>query len=632
MNSSPNPNPSRSRLAGLTLAALGVVYGDIGTSPLYAMRECFDKTHGVEPTPANVMGILSLIVWSLILIVSVKYLSFVMRADNHGEGGILALMALAFPNAVESQKRGRVSVAMIAMGLFGAALLYGDGMITPAVSVLGAVEGLDVATPRFKPYVVFLTVIILIALFYCQRAGTGAVGRIFGPLMLVWFGVIAALGIRGILWHPSVLHAINPLLGVQFLTHGGWLGFVVLGSVFLVVTGGEALYADMGHFGAKPIRLAWFFVALPALLLNYFGQGALLLNQPDAAENPFYRLAPQWALYPMVGIAAVAAVIASQALISGAFSLTMQAIQLGYLPRVHLEHTNEMERGQIYIPIVNWLLMSASVALVIGFQTSSNLAAAYGIAFTLTMMSTTVLLGFVARDLWKWSLWQILALCGTTLVVEAAFFGANALKILHGGWFPLVIGAVLFTLMTTWKKGRGLLGDRTHESSLPLEHFLESLRRRQPPRVAGTAVYMAGNPTGVPLAMLHNLKHNKVLHERVIFMHIIVANAARVRPQQRISIEDQGYGFFRINARFGFKETVSVPKVLRLCEVLQLHFAESDTTFFLSRETILPVRNSGMSLWRERIFALLARNEQSATTFFRLPTDRVVELGMQVEL
>ena len=623
---------SRSRLAGLTLAALGVVYGDIGTSPLYALRECFDKDHGVEPTRAHVMGILSLILWSLILIVSIKYIVFVMRADNKGEGGILALMALAFPEARPGRTGARLCAFMVGMGLFGSALLYGDGMITPAVSVLGAVEGLDVATPKLGPYVVTISVIILVGLFSCQRAGTGTVGRVFGPIMLVWFFLISGLGIAGILKEPAVLGAINPIHGFRFLFHGGWVGFVVLGSVFLAVTGGEALYADMGHFGARPIRLAWFIVVLPSLMLNYFGQGALLIQHPEAAVNPFYKLAPTWSLYPLVGLATAAAVIASQALISGAFSLSMQAIQLGYLPRLQIDHTSAQERGQIYMPQVNWTLMVAAVALVIGFQTSSNLAAAYGIAVTLTMMATTVLFYFVTHRLWNWPLWQSIAVSGTALIIEGSFFGANALKILHGGWFPLLIGVILFTIMTTWKTGRRLLWNRIRDAALPVDQFLGSLDRREPMRVKGTAVYLAGNSDGTPIALLHNLKHNKVLHERVIFLTILVAEDPRVRREDRVQIEELRHGFWRIRARFGFMEEPNVMEVLRLCDGMGLQIKEQEVTFFLSRETIIAVKKSGMMLWRERLFALLSRNAQSATTFFRLPAGRVVELGMQVEL
>jgi KUP system potassium uptake protein len=621
------------RLAGLTLAALGVVYGDIGTSPLYALRECFDGVHALPVTPGSVLGVLSLFVWSLLLIVSIKYIMFVMRADNKGEGGILALLSLAFP-----EKRGMddgkawIPKVMVALGLFGAALLYGDGMITPAVSVLGAVEGLNVLTPKLKDAVVPITLVILTGLFMAQRAGTGAVGRVFGPIMIVWFAVISVLGVRGILREPAVLSALNPWHAVQFLAEGRWKVFPILGSVFLVVTGGEALYADMGHFGRRPIRMAWFSMVLPALILNYLGQGALLLHDPGLAQNPFYNLAPKWALIPLVALATAAAVIASQALISGAFSLTMQGIQLGYIPRLAIEHTSERERGQIYLPQVNMALAIACLGLVLEFRSSSNLAAAYGIAVTLTMGITTLLFHFAARRLWNWPWWLSAIVCIPAFVIEMAFFGANALKIAHGGWFPLVVGVALFTLMATWKRGRQLLWQRVRSSSIPADKFIESIERRQPSRVDGTAVYMAGNSDGTPLALLHNLKHNKVLHRRIVFLTIHVDEDPRVAAEERVEIEKLPHGFWRVRARFGFFEDPDVPSVLAICAQKGLEFKETETTFFLSRETIIPAREAGMALWREHLFAVMARNAQSATAFFRLPANRVVELGMQVEI
>ncbi|HAB15896.1 MAG TPA: potassium transporter Kup [Verrucomicrobiota bacterium] len=623
---------SRVRFAGLTLAALGVVYGDIGTSPLYAMRECFHASHGVPVTPANVLGVLSLIIWSLIMIVSIKYVVFVLRMGNRGEGGILALLSLAFPERREKQRAGKIPVVMTLLGLFGAALLYGDGMITPAITVLGAVEGLEVVTKQLSWFVVPISVVILIALFGVQSAGTGAIGRVFGPIMVVWFAMIAVLGVRGILLNPSVFKAVNPFYGLEFFYVHGWQAFVVLGSVFLVVTGGEALYADMGHFGLRPIRFAWFGVVLPALLLNYFGQGALLIGQPEAAENPFFRLAPRPLLFPLVGLAAAAAVIASQALISGAYSLTMQAVQLGYLPRMAIEHTSERERGQIFIPQVNWALMVACLALVLGFRSSSNLAGAYGIAVTLTMLITTLLFHFAARKVWGWSFWRATAVSGVAFGVELAFFGANALKIPHGGWFTLVVGVVLFTLMTTWRTGRRLLWQRIKASALPTPQFLESIRRRELPRVKGTGVYLAGNPDGVPIALLHNLKHNKILHERVVFLTILVAEEPRVDEASRITVEELENGFWRVKAMYGFMEEPNAPDVLRRCADFGLKFREAETSFFLSRETIIPSRRSGMARWRENLFAVMARNSQSATMFFQLPANRVVELGMQVEI
>lgn len=626
-------DPGRWRLAGLTLAALGVVYGDIGTSPLYALRECFDGVHALPVTPGSVLGVLSLFVWSLLLIVSIKYIMFVMRADNKGEGGILALLSLAFP-----EKRGMddgkawIPKVMVALGLFGAALLYGDGMITPAVSVLGAVEGLNVLTPKLKDAVVPITLVVLTVLFMAQRAGTGAVGRVFGPIMIVWFAAISLLGVRGILREPAVLSALNPWHAVQFLAEGRWKVFPILGSVFLVVTGGEALYADMGHFGRRPIRMAWFSMVLPALILNYLGQGALLLHDPGLAQNPFYNLAPKWALIPLVALATAAAVIASQALISGAFSLTMQGIQLGYIPRLAIEHTSERERGQIYLPQVNMALAIACLGLVLEFRSSSNLAAAYGIAVTLTMGITTLLFNFAARRLWNWPWWLSAIVCIPAFVIEMAFFGANTLKIAHGGWFPLVVGVALFTLMATWKRGRQLLWQRVRSSSIPADKFIESIERRQPSRVDGTAVYMAGNSDGTPLALLHNLKHNKVLHRRIVFLTIHVDEDPRVAAEERVEIEKLPHGFWRVRARFGFFEDPDVPSVLAICAQKGLEFKETETTFFLSRETIIPARQAGMALWREHLFAVMARNAQSATAFFRLPANRVVELGMQVEI
>ena len=615
-------------MMGLMVGALGVVYGDIGTSPLYALRECFHGAHSVGVSPESVLGILSLIFWSLAAIVCFKYLIFVLRADNKGEGGILSLLALAFG---DSPSNGRRRAIMIGLGVFGAALLYGDGMLTPCVTVLGAIEGLEVATPLFSPYVVPLSIVILVALFAVQRVGTGGMGRAFGPVTLVWFLVLAALGIRGIVMAPEVLGALSPHHGFLFLLNNGSAAFVVLGAVFLSVTGAEALYADLGHFGAKPIRRAWFAVVFPALMLNYLGQGALLLRDPSMAVNPFYKLAPQWALYPLVALATMAAVIASQALISGAFSISMQAIQLGYLPRMEIRHTSATERGQIYLPLVNWILMLSCIALVLGFQSSSRLAAAYGIAVTLTMVITTVLFFYAAQKLWRWTPLQAGLLCGGFLVLELAFFGANALKILHGGWFPLVIGGLIFTIMTTWKTGRRLLGQRLAASVLPLDVFIQSIAQDPPHRVKGTAVFMSGNPNGTPLALLHNLKHNRVLHQRAVILTVNVIEAPHVGADERVKVEELGHGLFRVMCKCGFMERVTIAELLAACVPLGLELRESDTTFFLSRETIIPSSRPGMTIWRERLFAFLSRNAQPATAFFELPANRVVELGMQVE-
>ncbi len=619
------------QLTALTLGALGVVYGDIGTSPLYALRECFTGSHAIAATRDNILGVLSLIFWALILIVSVKYLAYVLRATNKGEGGILALMALAFPDRSDAGG-GKRRAALLATGVFGAALLYGDGMITPAISVLSAVEGLHVATPMFDHYVIPLTVIIILGLFAVQYHGTGKVGIVFGPVMVVWFVVLAALGINSIVRAPEVFAAVNPWLGAQFLIANGWTGFVVLGAVFLVVTGGEALYADVGHFGPKPIRIAWFLFVLPALFLNYLGQGALLLHDPKAVENPFYLLAPKWATLPLVVLATGATVIASQALISGAFSLTMQAVQLGYLPRMEIRHTSRAARGQIYLPHLNWFLMFACIGLVLGFKSSSNLAAAYGIAVTLTMLITTALFYVAARRIWKWPVWMAALPCSLFVVVELAFFGANFLKVLHGGWFPLVIGVLLFSAMTTWKTGRRLVREKLQTASLPLDMFLTDIATSSPRRVKGTAVFMAGNPNGTPIALLHNLKHNKVLHERNLLLTIVTDDVPQVDAVQRIEVSELTCGFQRIVGHYGFMEEPNVPQLLANVQVDGQPINLNNTTFFLSRETIIPTNGPGMAKWRENFFALMSRNAQSATQFFDLPANRVVELGMQVEI
>ena len=628
MNSHDSARPA---LGALTLAALGVVFGDIGTSPLYALKECFnpESPHSVKPTPDHVLGVLSLIFWSLALIVSVKYLAFVMRASNKGEGGILALMALAFP---DRENPRRVRALLVGCGVFGAALLYGDGMITPAISVLSAIEGLEVATKAFNPYIVPLTVAVLVGLFSIQRFGTGRVGAVFGPVMIVWFLALTALGIKGILAKPEVIAAINPLHGLNFLLRAGYQGFVVIGSVFLVVTCGEALYADMGHFGIRPIRLAWFGLVLPALFINYLGQGALLLTNPAAAENPFYLLAPNWALYPLVALSTAATVIASQALISGAYSLTMHAIQLGYLPRMFIRHTSRDERGQIYMPHVNWALMLACIGLVLGFRTSTNLAAAYGIAVTLTMLVTTMLFYFAARRLWQWPRLKAAAVCCLFFAGELAFFGSNALKIAHGGWFPLVAGAGIFAIMATWKTGRRLVWERIKDATLPRDLFIADIQANPPQRVPGTAIFMAGNPNGTPVALLHNLKHNKILHERNILLTVITTEEAHVPDAERVEVEQLPAGFQRVVGRYGFMEEPNILELLADAPLTGGPVEITKTTFFLSRETILDTGKARMTRWRKWLFAVLARNASTATSYFGLPANRVVELGMQVEI
>jgi KUP system potassium uptake protein len=619
---------SRTPLAFLCLTALGVVYGDIGTSPLYAIRECFHGPHAVPPTPENVIGVLSLIVWALIIVVTLKYHVYVLRADNHGEGGILALMALARSEGSFARREWLIVV----LGLFGAALLYGDGMITPAISVLSATEGLEVAAPMLAPFVVPLTVAILIALFAFQRRGTAGVGSVFGPIILIWFAILGALGIGGILHDPSVFRAVNPLHGFDFFLRNGLPGFLVLGSVFLVATGGEALYADLGHFGERPIQIDWFSIVAPALLLNYFGQGALLLHDPSAAVNPFYLLAPSWALYPLIAVATMATVIASQAVISGVFSLTRQAVQLGFSPRVRIVHTSSREEGQIYLPGANWGLMVATIGLVLAFQSSSGLAAAYGIAVTTTMIITTLLAYVVARRLWRWSVLLASLVTVGFLVPDLAFFGANMVKVSQGGWIPLLIGALAFFLFDTWKRGRQDLAERRRAGLLPMEVFLRDPAVRRIPRVPGTAVFMTGDLTGVPVALLHNLKHNRVLHERLALLTIVTDPVPHVDADNRVQVESLGDGFYRICARYGFMENPNVPDILHAARGKGFATALHETSFFLGRETLVSAKRSTMRAWRRALFAFLSRNAQAATAFFGIPANRVVELGEQLEI
>lgn len=629
MTHGPTPAPRGRQLAVLTLGALGIVYGDIGTSPLYALRECFHGPHGIAPTPDNVLGVLSLIFWSLTLIVSIKYLVFVMRADNDGEGGILALLALVSRQA-DSSRRSRA--ALIPLGLFGAALLYGDGMITPAISVLSAVEGLAVATHVFEPYVVVITVTILVGLFMIQSRGTATVGAMFGPVMVAWFSTLALLGLSWIQVNPSVFAALNPWHAADFFIRNGGHGFIVLGSVFLVVTGGEALYADMGHFGRRPIRLAWFSLAFPALVLNYLGQGAMLLQSPEKASSPFYLMAPEWALYPLVVLATMAAIIASQALISGVFSMTHQAIQLGYCPRMGIEHTSASHKGQIYIPQINWTLMLATVGLVIGFGSSSAIAAAYGIAVSSTMVITTMLAYLVARGSWGVSRVMAGSIAGGFLIIEFGFLAANFTKIMQGGWFPLTVGFLIYTLLSTWKQGRALLAARFVDRLYPLETFLTDIAAAPPHRVAGTAVFMTSNSEGTPPTLLHNLQHNKILHERIILLTVVTTDSPVVSDDERLTATPLQQGFFRLRARYGFTETPDVPAVLAQASLAGRPIAAADTTYFLGTETLLATDRPGLPMWRERLFVLMSRNALRATTFFGIPPERVVELGMQVEL
>jgi KUP system potassium uptake protein len=629
--SSPGDSGGRkaASLVPLALGALGVVYGDIGTSPLYAIRECFHGPHAIELTAGNVHGVLSMVFWSLLIVISVKYLSFVMRADNRGEGGILALLALVRPDV----RAGRLRhLAIVSMGIFGAALLYGDGIITPAISVLSALEGLSIATPLFEPYILPLTIVILVGLFLVQHRGTARVGAVFGPIMLVWFATLALLGVWSIAHHPQVLSSVSPHFAFEFFRENGKEGFLILGTVFLVVTGGEALYADMGHFGREPIRLAWFSLVLPALLLNYFGQGALLLRDPSHAVNPFFHLVPDLALYPMVVLSTAATVIASQAVISGAFSLTRQAVQLGYSPRVRIEHTSHEEIGQIYVPSTNWALMVATIALVLEFRTSSNLAAAYGVAVTSTMVITTALAYFVTRHRWGWSLPAALLVTAFFLVFDVAFFGSSLVKVPHGGWVPLVIALGIFTLMTTWERGREILKFRLSEVAIPFPEFLQRIESERPPRLRRGAVFMTGDATATPPALIHNLEHNEVLHQPVVLLTVETAEVPYVPFDERLEVTPLGAGFHRAIARYGFMQDPSVPEIVARLREQGLDLRMEETTFFVGGENVVPTRLPGMALWREKLFALMTRNALRATDFYRIPPSRVIEVRMQVEI
>jgi len=623
------PQPSGKRLATLMLATLGIVYGDIGTSPLYAFRECLGGTHGVSATHANVLGILSLIFWSLVVVLSLKYVTLILQADNDGEGGILALMALIRRRAERPAARRPV---LIILGLFGAALLYGDGMITPAISVLSAIEGLKVATPIFAPYVVPLTLVILCGLFLVQKKGTQRIGIVFGPVTLLWFLALAALGIVQIVAEPATLAAINPRHAIAFFRNGGWPAFTVLGSVFLVVTGAEALYADMGHFGRRPIRMTWFAVVFPCLLLNYFGQGSLLLAHPEAIENPFYHLVPRSLIYPMVVLATAATIIASQAVISGAFSLTRQAVRLGYFPRVTIVHTSKEEIGQIYVGSINWVLFAATIGLVLGFESSSSLAAAYGVAVVTTMAITTVFAYVVMRERWRWPWLVAVSIAAGLWVIDFSFLSANAMKIPHGGWFPLVIGAVGYVVMSTWRRGRELLAERLRERSLPFDEFRRRCAADPPADVRGTAIYLTSNPRDIPPMILHNLQHNRVLHERVVFMTFVTEEHPRLPREERLQIQPLGERFYRVVAHYGFMEEPSVYHVIARCTEAGLPLDIESTTFFLGRETLLATEDPEMPIWREKLFALLSRNTAGVTRSLKIPSERIVELGAQIEL
>lgn len=619
---------SNKNLAVLSLAALGVVYGDIGTSPLYALKEVFGGAHHPVPiTPDNVFGILSFFFWSLMLVVSLKYVSFMTRADNKGEGGIMALMAMALrPMTQGSPKRTTIMM----LGLFGAALFYGDGVITPAISVLSAVEGLEVATPTFKPYVLPISIVILVLLFVVQRHGTAAVGKFFGPIVVAWFLTIGVLGINSITASPDILRALDPSYALHFFETNRLLGFFALGAAVLALTGAEALYADMGHFGRKPIQIGWFMLALPSLLLNYFGQGALLLREPSAISNPFYLLAPDWFLYPMVLLATAATVIASQAVITGAFSITQQAIQLGFAPRMAISHTSDKQIGQIYLPGINWFLLVAVIALVVGFGSSTNLAAAYGIAVTGTMLITDLLAFFVARYVWGWPLWRALLGCTAFVIIDIAFFAANTVKIQDGGWFPLVFGIGVFLLLTTWKRGRDMLSQRQAADAVDINSFIKGVE--DVPRTPGTAIFLTSNPDKVPHAMLHSLKHFKALHERVVLVAVNILDTPRLTDSHRVLVTSLADGFWQVKVFYGFMETINLPDALEWCCEDGLSFEVMDTSYFIGRETLIPSMDSAMSFWRQKIFVGMFRNAGSVVSYFGLPANRVVELGGQVVL
>jgi KUP system potassium uptake protein len=622
------PDNKNKKLLYLSLLAIGIVYGDIGTSPLYALRECFHGPHGIAVTHDNIFGILSLIFWSLILVISIKYLLIILRADHNGEGGILALMEFVRP-----KKKGMRLVVISTMGIFGAALLYGDGVITPAISVLSAVEGLEVATPFFSPFIIPITIIILIGLFLFQRKGTALVGSVFGPMTVIWFLSIAALGIAVIVRKPEILLALNPYYAVHFFIIHGIHGFVVLGVVFLVVTGGEALYADIGHFGKAPIRLAWFTFVLPCLVINYLGQGALLLENPELASNPFYLMAPSWALYPLVGLATMATIIASQAIISGAFSLTFQAIQLGYLPRFVIKHTSGEEHGQIYLPQINNLLMVGTILVVLGFRTSSNLAAAYGLAVTMTMTITSLLAFIAMHKIWKWGLFVSSIITALFLVIDFSFLGSNLIKITSGGWFPLLVGISGLFLMLTWKKGRRFLGIQISKISQPISSVIGDFQSKKYQHVPGTAIYMNRNPEATPQALTQNLKHNKIFHEQIIILSVEILEIPHIKPGNRIILEKLADHFFILKANYGFMEVVDITKLiadLKKREDLDINLQE--ISYILGRETLVPDKNIGMNIWQDKLFLFMSKNSQRATAYFNVPEDDVFEIGTQIKI
>jgi KUP system potassium uptake protein len=619
----------KSSLVALTLAAIGIVYGDIGTSPLYTLKTIFAPAHGLALNTPNLLGVISLIFWGLTFIVSLKYVTLVLRADNRGEGGIMALMALVLSSV---SKLSGWHFPLMVVGVFGATLFYGDSVITPAISVLSAIEGLEVATPALTPYVVPLTMLVLIALYSVQSRGTAGIGRWFAPIMVLWFASLAIMGIINIMKAPEILAALNPWHALVFLNDNRLIAFIALGAVVLAFTGAEALYADMGHFGKKPIQMAWFLITFPALALNYLGQGGLLIANPDAISNPFYQQLGAWSIYPLVMLSTMATVIASQATISGTFSMTKQAIALGFLPRMRVLHTSASQIGQIYIPVVNWLQLIVVLLAVIGFGSSENLAAAYGIAVTATMLSTTVLTFFVIRYRWKMNLFLCWFATGFFLVIDIMFFSASALKLFHGGWFPLLLGSILFIIMLTWKSGRQLVFENLQKHAIPLEDFLSSLFIAPPVRVPGTAIFLRGESDGVPHAMLHNLSHNKVLHERVVFLTVFILEEPWVSPLEQVRVIDLGHQCFQLNVHYGFKDEPDIPKVLALCAQYGLAFEMMETSFFIARQTVISTPESGMAPWREHLFVTMSRNARGAADYYQIPSNRVIELGTQVEI
>jgi len=620
---------NHSSIAALTIAAIGIVYGDIGTSPLYTMKAVFAPEHGLALNAVNLMGIVSLIVWGLIIIVTLKYVTLMLWADNRGEGGVMALMSLALSSL---PKNSRWHFPLMLVGVFGATLFYGDSVITPAISVLSAIEGLEVAAPGLKPYVVPITVLVLIALYSFQSKGTAGIGKLFGPVMMVWFAALAVMGLINIVKSPEILAALNPWHAISFMLDHSVIAFIALGAVVLAFTGAEALYADMGHFGAKPIRLAWSLIVFPALALNYLGQGGLLLSNPAAISNPFYQQLGAWSIYPLVALSTIATVIASQATISGAFSMTKQAISLGLLPRMKIIFTSDKEIGQIYIPVINGLQLAAVVIAVIEFGSSDELAAAYGIAVTGTMLMTTILTFFIFRYHWKYPLALGVVVSSTFLVIDIALLSSNALKIMQGGWFPLMLAIILFAIMMTWRKGRQLVGENLKKHAIPLDGFLESLFLVPPVRVSGTAIFLRGESDGVPHAMLHNLKHNRVLHERVIFLTVIMHEVPWIPLAERVQIQDFGNECYQLRVNYGFKDVPDIPLVLDMCKQFGLEFDMLSTSFFISRQTIISTPGTGMSMWREHLFVTLSRNARGAADYYQIPPNQVIELGTQVEI